>query len=176
MDHVFAVFLTEVRTGHGPNRLWKGSKDGKPRQCYVYSDSKGTKKETWPNYHTRTCNMARKIWIKMGLPFLYERIAESMWRAMGWVCDEKSNAVINSLKKVYRWRSTRWGHSLQTEMMERDCQNHTRWKHRWEWHNRGNVSDKVATDWAGKEDWMRTRKMKSTLDESTYSSLSSLTE
>ena len=30
---------------------------------------------------------------------LRERIAKSMWRAMGWACDEKSNAVINSLKK-----------------------------------------------------------------------------
>ena len=32
--------------------------------------------------------MARKIWLKMGLPFLPEEIAESMWRAMGWICDE----------------------------------------------------------------------------------------
>ena len=64
--------------------------------------------ETWLNYHTRTCNMARKIWIKMGLPFLFEKIAESMWRAIRWACDEKSNAVINPLKKIYRWRSTRW--------------------------------------------------------------------
>ena len=55
----------------------------------------------------------------MGLS-LHERIAESVWRAMGWACDEKSNTVINSLKNVYRWRSTRWWHSLQIEMMERD--------------------------------------------------------
>ena len=26
--------------------------------------------------------------------------AESMWLAMEWVCDEKTTAVINSLKKV----------------------------------------------------------------------------
>ena len=79
---------------------------------------------------------------------------------MGWACDEKSNAVINSLKKVYRYRSTRWWLSLQTEMMERDCENHTRWKHRSESTIVGNVWDKIATECAGKEDWMRTRKMK----------------
>ena len=33
------------------------------------------------------------------------------------------------------------------------------------WHNRGNVWDKIATEWAGKDDWMRTRSMKSTLDD-----------
>ena len=52
------------------------------------------------------CNVARKAWIQMGLPFLYEVIAESMWRATGWACDEKSIAVIDTLEKVYRWRST----------------------------------------------------------------------
>ena len=26
---------------------------------------------------------ARKIWIQMALPFLYEMIAESMWRGVG---------------------------------------------------------------------------------------------
>ena len=71
------------------------------------------------------------------------------------------NAVINTLMKVYRWRSTRWWHSLQTEMMERDFEHHARWKHNWGWHNRGDVWDKIATEWAGKEDWMRARKMKS---------------
>ena len=54
-----------------------------------------------------------------GLALLYERIAERMWRSMGWACDEKSNAVINCLKKSFGGRSTRWRHSLQTEMMER---------------------------------------------------------
>ena len=28
------------------------------------------KEETWVDYHARTCNMARKISIQMGLPFL----------------------------------------------------------------------------------------------------------
>ena len=59
----------------------------------------------------------------MGLPFLYEKMAESKWRAMVWVCDEKSNAVINSLKKVYKFRSTRWWQSLHTRMMKKDSEN-----------------------------------------------------
>ena len=37
----------------------------------------------------------------MGLPFLYEVIAESMWRAMGWACDERSNVAINTPKKRF---------------------------------------------------------------------------
>ena len=45
---------------------------------------KRRKDETWVEYHTRTCNMATKIWVQMGLPFLYEKIAESVWRAMEW--------------------------------------------------------------------------------------------
>ena len=45
---------------------------------------------------------ALKMWVKMKLPFLYEKIAEIMWRAMEWVCNEKENAVIESLKKVYQ--------------------------------------------------------------------------
>ena len=109
--------------------------------------------------------MTRKKSIQMGLPFLFESIAESMWRAMGWACDGKSNAVINSLKKVCRRRSTRWWHSLQTEVMERDCESHTRWKHKRRWRNRGHVWDKIAMDWASKEDWMRARERKSTLDD-----------
>ena len=38
--------------------------------------------ETWVEYQTRTSIMARKFWVKMKLPFLYDRIAESMRRAM----------------------------------------------------------------------------------------------
>ena len=41
------------------------------------------KDETWVEYHTRTCIVARKIWVQMDLPFLFEKIAEVMWRAMG---------------------------------------------------------------------------------------------
>ena len=50
---------------------------------------------------------------------------------MGWVCDEKSHAVIYSLKKVYEWRSTRWWYSLQTRLIKEDPENRTRWKHKW---------------------------------------------
>ena len=62
----------------------------------------------------------------------------------------------------------RWWHSLQTRMMKRDPENHTRWKHKWRWHNRGNVWDKMATKWAGEENWMRARKRKRTLLEEKY--------
>ena len=44
--------------------------------------------------------------------------------------------------------------------MERDYENHARWKHKWEWHNRENVWDRIATEWAGKEDFDEGTKMK----------------
>ena len=90
------------------------------------------KEETWVEYQTRTSIMARKIWVQMKLPFLYEKIAESMWRAMEWTCDGKENAVIDSLKKVYQWISTAWWHGLHTRMMKEDPENRARWKHKWE--------------------------------------------
>ena len=36
-----------------------------------------------------------------GLPLLHEKIAESMWRAMGWVFDRKDNTVTNFRKLVF---------------------------------------------------------------------------
>ena len=80
---------------------------------------KRRKDETWVEYQTRTSILARKIWMQMKLPLLCEKFADSKWRAMGWVCDEKTNAVIFSLK-MYKWRSTRWRQSLQTRMMKED--------------------------------------------------------
>ena len=43
-------------------------------------------------------------------------------------------------QKVPKRRSTRWWHSLQAQMTKEDPDNHTRWKHGWRWHNRGNVT------------------------------------
>ena len=60
---------------------------------------KTQKEDTWVDCHARTCKIARNIWIQMGLPFLCEVIAESMWRAVGWACYERSNVVINTLQK-----------------------------------------------------------------------------
>ena len=107
--------------------------------------------ETWVESHARCWKAARKIWIQMGLPFLYHLIAESIWRAMGWVCDQRPNALVASLKQVFRWRSSQWWHTTHTEGMRDDPVNHTRWKQKWKWHNRGNVCDKLALDWAGKK-------------------------
>ena len=70
---------------------------------------------------------------------------------MGLVCDERSNAVIDTLNSVHRWRRTKWWQSTQAKGMRDDPCDHSRWKHKWAWHNRGNVWDKIATDWAGKE-------------------------
>ena len=42
---------------------------------------------------------------QMKLPFCSSIIAESMWRAVGWVCDQTQNAV---LQQVFTWRSACW--------------------------------------------------------------------
>ena len=67
-----------------------------------------------------------KTWVDMELHFLSDMIAESMWRAMGWVFDERPNAVINTLKQVFRWRSAKWWQSTQASGMKSDPHNHTR--------------------------------------------------
>ena len=47
---------------------------------------------------------------------------------------------------------------LHTKMMKEDPENRTRCKHKWSWHNRGNVWGMMATRWAGEKDWMMKRK------------------
>ena len=91
----------------------------------------------------------------------------------GWV--KKTNAVLDSHKKVYKWRSMRRWQSIHTRMMKENPENRTKWKHWREWHNRGNVWDKMATCWAGKKDWMiaKKKKNKTRLRTGTISSLTS---
>ena len=60
--------------------------------------------------------------------------------------------MINTLKQVFRWRSTKWWQSTQATGMKSDPYNHTRRKRKCGWHNRGCVWDKLATQWAGKAD------------------------
>ena len=112
-----------VRTGPGPDRRSKGSKDGTESMLRLFRFER-QKEETLVDYHARACNTARKTWVQMGVPSLYEVIAGSMWRAVGWVCDERPNAVINTLKRVCRWRSTRWWQSTQARTMKADPCNH----------------------------------------------------
>ena len=110
--------------------------------------------ETWSDYYTRTCRIGREH----GVTFVSEVIAESMWRAMGWVCDDRPNAAVDNLKHVFQMEtyemvavhaSIRDGkepaqpHEVETEVV---------------WPNRGYFWDKLATEWAGKEDWMSKRK------------------
>ena len=97
--------------------------------------------------------------------FLSEVIAESMWRASGWVCDEGLHAVVNTLKDVFKWRSTKWWRSTKAVEIKNDPYNHTRWKHKTWWHNHGCVWDKVATDWGGKGEWTSKRVRCPTLEE-----------
>ena len=146
VDHMYSVFFSGVKnwswTIHTMDRIkrWETK-----MMVSLFRCQRGTD-ETWVEFHTRCCKAARKIWIQMGLPFLYELIAENMWRAMGWVCDQRLDAVVASLKQVFRWRSSQWWHTTQTEGM-RDGGT-----------IEGNVWAKIATGWAGDDDWISTRK------------------
>ena len=95
---------------------------------------KRQKEETWVEYHTRTCNMARKMWVQMDLPFLNAKIAEGMWRAMGGYAMKRRT-----------WEEYEMVAIPTNKKMKEDPENRIRWKRKWRWHNRGNVWDKIAT-------------------------------
>ena len=57
--------------------------------------------EALKGYCQKTARAAGTIWTKKKLSFLSEVIAESMWRAMGWPCDPKPNAVVTTLKHTF---------------------------------------------------------------------------
>ena len=76
----------------------------------------------------------------------------SLWRDMGWIGDTRPNAVGDT------WRSTVWWINTRALGMMAGPNNHTRWKDKWVWHNRGCVLDKIASEWAWVEDCSKTRK------------------
>ena len=42
-----------------------------------------------------------------GFTLSVEVIAESLWRPVGWVFDERPYVVVDTLKQVFGWRSTK---------------------------------------------------------------------
>ena len=138
VDHVYPVFSFGSETWSWTRQTRQKIQGWEKTIMTKLFCLKRQKEETWVDYQTRTSIVARKIWVKMKLPSLYVKNAEGMWRAMVWACNEKENAVIDSLKKVYKWRSMKWWYVLHTRMMKEDPENRTRWQHKWGWHNRGN--------------------------------------
>ena len=59
---------------------------------------KREKDKTWADYYARTCRTAMKK-VQMGLSFLHEVIAESMWRAMGYRDMEGGERLLGSSPK-----------------------------------------------------------------------------
>ena len=51
--------------------------------------------------------------VKMNPTLLSEVIAESVWRAVGWIHDERPNVGKNTLRHEKRWRSTKWWQSTK---------------------------------------------------------------
>ena len=60
---------------------------------------------------TRTARMLRTIW-KQLKSFLSGAIAGSMWRSMGWICGQRPNAVLESVRQGFAWRSRVWYEDL----------------------------------------------------------------
>ena len=92
VDHVFAVFSFGNDNWSWTTKTLERIKERETKTMLRLFRFTREKEETLVDYYARTCKTARKIWVQMCLPFLYEVIAESMWRAMGWVCYERPNA------------------------------------------------------------------------------------
>ena len=102
VDHVYSVFSFGSEIWSLTIQTMDSTKRWETKIMMRLFRFRRGKDETWVEYHTRCCKAARTIWIQMGLLFLYEMMAESMWRAMGWVCDQRPNAVVASLQQVFR--------------------------------------------------------------------------
>ena len=72
--------------------------------------------------------------------------------------DSKPTAVLTALKYVRVWRSTAWWQHTKTRHLTADPNNRTIWKQKWRWHNRGCVWTKIASEWAGNDEWSIKRK------------------
>ena len=94
----------------------------------------------------------------MKLPSLSTIVAEKKGEQWVWACDQRPNAVLVTLGHVFSWRSTRWWKNTKALNMMVDPNNRTRWTHKRRWHNRGRVWDRLASEWAGAEDWTEKRK------------------
>ena len=83
VDHVHAVFTFGSENSSRTQQTVEKITGWETKTMTRLFRLKRQKDETWVEYHTRTCKMARKMWVQMGLPFPREKIAESMWPAMG---------------------------------------------------------------------------------------------
>ena len=83
VDHVYAVFAFGSENWPWTVLTVDKIKGWEIKGMLRLFRFKRRQEEAWVDYHARTCKMARNIWTQMALPFLYEEVAESMWRAMG---------------------------------------------------------------------------------------------
>ena len=70
VDHVYAVFAFGSENWSWTIQTMEKIKGWETKTMTRLFRLKRRKEETWVDYHTRTCDMARKIWVQMGLPFL----------------------------------------------------------------------------------------------------------
>ena len=67
VDHVYAVFAFGSENWSWTIQALERTKGWETRTMLRLFGFKRHKEETWVAYHTRRCNMARKIWIQMCL-------------------------------------------------------------------------------------------------------------
>ena len=86
-----------------PSQYWRELKDGKKvNEAFVQILKKEDENITG---YCRMAGAARTMWTKMKHPSLSEMIVESMWRA-----------VVTTLKKACKWRSTKSRDKLQMQL------------------------------------------------------------
>ena len=124
VDHVYAVFACGSENWSWTIQTSERIKGWETKTMLRLFRSKRHKEETWV-----------AIWPGR---YGYRWACPSCMKELQKVCGEpwdgyetkKSNAVIDTVGKICRWRSTRWWDSLQTDGMDSDDENHTRWMHK----------------------------------------------
>ena len=107
-----------MKTGRGPYRQKiKGWEIKTMPRLFRF---KRNKEETWVDYCTRTCNLTRKMWMQMGLFFLYEKNRRKCVtnHGMGWVCDVKTDTMtMTHSEKSHIRRMKAWPYRQERRVM-----------------------------------------------------------
>ena len=88
-----------AKAGRGVSKHWTESKDGKHTYRAEETFQERTMKRVSSIVHEPN---------KVGKdqPSRSEVIAERMWRSMRWVCATPRNAIVDTLHRIFAWRST----------------------------------------------------------------------
>ena len=147
-----------AKTSPGPFKQWTKNKRWEIKIMMRFPFSK----EGRMKYGSNSIQDAAKRPERFRYRWSYFFFVKQLLKAYGELCD----VIRGLMQSSFPWSRLSGGEVLNggmphhTEGMRGDPTNQTRWKHKWKWHNRGNVWDKIATGWAGEDDWISNRKNK----------------